>query len=105
MDLRVTYPSPDFFDCIDRVGWWRATQFAVVQFKSGFIFDCSPHHGQPHLPACGRRTFERRSRRRNQDHLFESEQLTRFARENQMSMMYRIEGTTVNADFHSGAKG
>ena len=36
---------PNLLDCIDRVGRCRASQFAIVHTKSGFLTNRRPNHG------------------------------------------------------------
>ena len=74
-------------------------QLAIVNFKARFRLDRLPYHGQPHLS--GRRglvLLVGRTGRDDENHFLQIKRLTGFARENEMSVVNRIECPAVNTD-------
>ena len=97
--LRVRLALAERLDCVDGIGWRRTPEFHRIESKTRLAFDRSAQHFQTDI---GRRQlliqFVGRSGSRNKDNCFKVERFERCARQNQMTVMDRIEGATEDAD-------
>ena len=73
-------------------------QFAIVDLKLRFAFDGTVQHEQPCFRGRYRGAFVRRNARGHKNDFFEREFFQSKARQNQVSMMNRIETAAVDAD-------
>ena len=98
-EFRVFSLRAQLFHGLDGIGWRRAIEFQPRGRKALFVRDRRVEHLPAHCCA-GRRVagLMRRLRGQNKDHFRETEGLERFAREDQMSVVDRIETAAVDAD-------
>ena len=97
--LHVRLALAERLDCIDGIGRRRTPEFHRIKGKTRLTFDRSAQHFQTDI---GRRQllsqFVGRSSSRNKDNGFKVERFEGFARQDQVTVMDRIEGATENAD-------
>lgn len=97
--LHVRLALAERLDCLDGVGWRRTLKFHWIESKTRFAFDRGAQHFQTDIR---RRElliqFMRGSSGRDKDNFFEIERFERVARQNQMSVMDRVESAAKDAD-------
>lgn len=97
--FRVRLALPERLDGVDGIGGRWALEFHRIALEARLACDRRAHHFQTGI---GRRElllqFMRRSSSRDKDHFLELERFERVTRQNQMSVMDRIEGAAENAD-------
>ena len=88
------------FDRFNGVGRCRTLEFHRIESKTRLAFDRGAQHFQTNIGWCELLLqFVRRRGGRDKDNFFEVEGFERIPRQNQVSVMDRIEGATENADF------
>ena len=97
--LRVRLALAERLDCVDGIGRRRTLEFHRIESKTRLAFDRSAQHFQTDI-GCRELLiqFVGRSGGRNKDNCFEIERFEGFARQNQVTVMDRIEGATEDAD-------
>jgi hypothetical protein len=97
--LHVWLALAERLDCVDGIGRRRTPEFHRIEFKTRLGFDRSAQHFQTDI-GCRELLiqFVGRSCGRNKDDCFEIERFDCFTRQNQMTVMDRIEGATEDAD-------
>ena len=99
VDGRVAFASANFLNRVDCVRRWRSQQLAFIYFKLRLAFDRRLQHFQSYFAARDRSgLLQRGNRRWNQDDLVKLERFNRFASENQMRVMDRVEGAAIDRD-------
>jgi len=97
--LQVRLALAERLDCVDGIGWRRTPEFDLIESKTRLAPDRSAQHFQTDI---GRRQllihFVGRSGSRNKDNGFKVERFECFTRQNQVTVMDRIEGATEDAD-------
>lgn len=97
--LHVRLALAECLDCVDGIGRRRTLEFHRIESKTRLAFDRRAQHFQANI---GRRELliqsMRRSAGRNKNHRVETQRFARFTRQNQMTVMDRIEGATEDAD-------
>jgi hypothetical protein len=83
---------------MDGVRRRRSPQLTIVNGETAFPLDRRSQHRQTCGAARHGRILKGRDSGRNEKNFVQGKQLQRFARENQMAVMNRIESATVNAD-------
>jgi hypothetical protein len=83
---------------VDRVRGRVALQFTIVDLKQRFAVDGTAQHLQARFRGGHGGVFVRRNAGRHKNDSFEREFFQSKARQNQVGMMNRVEGTAVNAD-------
>jgi len=95
----IAFTAENFLNRVDRVRRRWSQQFAFIDFKPRLAFDRRLQHFQAYFAARDRSgLLERGNRRRHQDEFVEAERFNRFAGENQMREMDRVEGAAIDRD-------
>ena len=96
----IAFTAQNFLNRVDGVRRRWSQQFAFICFKLWLAFDSRLQHFQPYFAARDRSGLLKRGNRRwHQDNFVEVECFDRFAGENQMRVMDRIERAAINRDF------
>jgi len=97
-ELCVRLALTERLDRIDGIGWGRTPEFHRIEDKIRLASDCSAQHFQTDI-GCRQLLlqFVGRSGSRNKDNGFKLERFECFARQNQVTVVDRIEGATEDA--------
>jgi hypothetical protein len=97
--LSVRLALAERLDCVDGIGRRRTLEFHRIESKTRLAFDRSAQHFQTDI-GCRELLIQLvgRSGGLNKDNFFEIERFECVARQNQVSVMDRIEGATEDAD-------
>jgi hypothetical protein len=94
------------FSCVDGVGRGRTMEIHRIAFETGLGLKCRAQHFKTNLrDRESLMQFVGRSGGRNKKHLVKKQRFPRFTRQNQMTVMNRIEGAAEDADFAHGNVG
>jgi hypothetical protein len=97
--LHVGLALAECLDCVDGIRGRRTAEFHRIEDKTRFVSDRTTQHFQTDI-GCRQLLiqFVGRSGSRNKDHGFKIKRFEGFARQNQVTVVDRIEGTTEDAD-------